>query len=109
MGNRREQSHDDPTSIALLAAFLGGVGVLFYGESLLHDLQDPGPHAQVLTEWRIHMGAACMGTAGLVVILYLLELLGRQSKIIAWRSTGHGCPWSGLPQQLRSFISRLMP
>ena len=49
MGKGREQSHNDPTSIPLLAAFLGGVGVLFYGESLLHDLQDPGPHAQVLT------------------------------------------------------------
>jgi hypothetical protein len=92
MRKGREQLHDDPTSIALLAAFLGGVGVLFYGESLLHDLQDPGPHAQVLTEWRIHMGAACMGAAGLVVILYLLELLGRQSKIIAWRSS-----WPWLP------------
>jgi hypothetical protein len=50
------------------------------------------PHAQVLTEWRVHMGAACMGAAGLVVILYLLELLGRQSKIIAWRSN-----WPWLP------------
>jgi hypothetical protein len=92
MGKKREQPHDDPTSIALLTAVLGGVGVLFYGESLLHDLQDPRPHAQVLTEWRVHMGAACMGAAGLVVILYLLELLGRQSKSIAWRSS-----WPWLP------------
>jgi hypothetical protein len=95
VGKRREQSQDDlsPTSIALLAAFLGGVGVLFYGESLLHDLQDSGgQHAQVLADWQVHMGAACMGAAAFVVILYLLELLGRQSKLIAWRSS-----WPWLP------------
>jgi hypothetical protein len=95
MGKRREQSHDDlsPTSIALLAAFLGGVGVLFYGESLLHDLQDSGGrHTKVLADWQVHMGSASMGAAALVVILYFLELLGRQSKIIAWRSS-----WPWLP------------
>jgi hypothetical protein len=96
VGKRREQSHD-PTSIAPLAAFLGGVGVLSYGESLLGDLQDSGGlHAQALADWQVHMGASCMGAAALVVILYLLELLGRQSKIIAWRSSWPWLPLVGL-------------
>ena len=99
MGKRREQSHDDlsPTSIALLAAFLGGLGILIFGESLLGDIQGEGEsHARSLASWQIHMGAACMGAAALVVILYLLELLGRQSKIIAWRSSWPWLPLVGL-------------
>ncbi len=82
-----------PTSLALLVGLLGGLGILFYGESLLGDIQGGGaPHGSRLANWQIHMGAICMGAAAFITILFLMELLSRQSKIAAWRIS-----WPWLP------------
>lgn len=87
----------DLTTFALLVGFLGGLGIVTYGESLLGDIQSEGDlHAPSLANWQVHMGAACMGTAGFVVIFFLFELLGRQSKMSAWRSSWPWLPLVGL-------------
>jgi hypothetical protein len=95
MKRARDRQDDglDLTTFALLVGFLGGLGIVTYGESLLGDIRGAGDsHAPSLTNWQVHMGAACMGTAAFVVIFFLLELLGRQSKMSAWRSS-----WPWLP------------
>jgi hypothetical protein len=99
MKRRREQQDGslDLTTFALLVSFLGGLGVVTYGESLLGDIQSAGDsHAPSLANWQVHMGAACMGTAAFVVIFFLLELLGQQSKMSAWRSSWPWLPSVGL-------------
>jgi uncharacterized membrane protein YfcA len=73
--------------------FVGGLGMIHYGESLLGDIQGTGDlHARSLANWQVHMGSACLGTAAFAIILFLLELLGHKSKIYAWRAT-----WPWLP------------
>jgi len=99
MGYRIKRNREQPdvgmslTSFALLVALLGGLGILFYGESLLGDIQSGGaPHGSSLANWQVHMGAICMGAAAFITILFLMELLSRQSKIDAWRTS-----WPWLP------------
>lgn len=97
---RRKEQHGcslDLTTFALLVGFLGGLGIVTYGESLLGDIQSEGGlHAPSLAIWQVHMGAACMGTAAFVLIFFLLEILGRQSKMSAWRSSWPWLPLVGL-------------
>jgi hypothetical protein len=99
MKKARETQVDDldVTTGALVIGFLGGLGILIFGESLLGDIQGEGEsHARSLASWQIHMGAACMGTAAFIVILFLLELLGCKSKVSAWRATWPWLPLVGL-------------
>jgi hypothetical protein len=99
MKKARETRDDDLnlTTFALLVGFLGGLGIVTYGESLLGDIQGAGDsHAPSLANWQVHMGAVCMGTAAFVVIFFLLELLGHKSKATAWRSTWPWLPLVGL-------------
>jgi hypothetical protein len=99
MKRRREQLDVgmDLTTFALLVGSLGGLGIVTYGESLLRDIQSAGDsHAPSLANWQVHMGAVCMGVAAFVVIFFLLELLGQQSKLSAWRSSWPWLPLVGL-------------
>jgi hypothetical protein len=99
MRKARERENDGPylTNLALFVGFFGGLGIVTYGESLLGDIQSEGDlQGPSLANWQVHMGAACMGTVGFVVIFFLLELLGRQSKISAWRSSWPWLPLVGL-------------
>ena len=99
MGHRIKKSRERPnagmnlTSLALLAALLGGLGIMSYGESLLGDIQSGGaPHGSNLANWQVHMGASCMGAAAFITIRFLMELLSRKSKIDAWQIS-----WPWLP------------
>jgi hypothetical protein len=106
MKKRRERLDPgmDLTTFALLVGSLGGLGIVSYGESLLGDIQGTGdPHAPGLADWQVHMGAACMGATAFVIILFLLELLGRQSRMLAWQSSWPWLPLVGLTA-LASFI-----
>jgi hypothetical protein len=98
MKKARETQDDlEVTTGALAIGFLGGLGIVNYGESLLGDIQGTGEsHARSLANWQVHMGAACMGTAAFVVILFLLVLLGHKSKVSAWRFTLPWLPLVGL-------------
>jgi hypothetical protein len=99
MKKARETQNDDLDVItgALVIGGLGGLGIVMYGESLLGDIQGEGEsHAGSLANWQVHMGAACMGTAAFIVILFLLELLGHKSKVSAWRATWPWLPLVGL-------------
>jgi hypothetical protein len=99
MGKRTKQSNDgmDPTLIALLVASLGGAGIIFYADSAWDDVRKSvGQHAPTTPGWQVHMGSTCSGAAAFVVILFLLELLGRQSKIAACRSSWPWLPLIGL-------------
>jgi hypothetical protein len=95
MKRKREVQDEgsDSTPLALLVAFLGGIGIVLNEESLLGDLQTtPDSRAAALANWQVHMGAVCMGMTAFVVIFFLLHLLERKSKMFAWR-----CTWPWLP------------
>lgn len=95
MAKRTKQSNagTDQTLIALLVASLGGAGIIFYADSAWDDVRNSvGQHAPRIPGWQVHMGPTFLGEIAFVVILFLLELLGRQSKIAAWRSS-----WPWLP------------
>jgi hypothetical protein len=99
MGKRNQQLRAgmDLTSVALLVACLGGAGILFYSESTFPDaLNLAGQRAKTVPGWQIHMGSTCVAVLAFVVILFLLELLGRRSKGIAWRSSWPWMPLIGL-------------
>ena len=99
MGKRTKQSHAgmDLTSIAMLVAALGGAGILIYAESALDDVRRAADqHAPSTPGWQIHMASICLAAVAFVVVLFLLELLGRQSKIMAWRSSWPWLPLIGL-------------
>jgi hypothetical protein len=49
------------------------------------------------------MGSTWLSAVAFVVILFSLELLGRQSKIIAWRSS-----WPWLPLTALTALARLI-
>jgi hypothetical protein len=95
MRKRSKQSDSgvDLTWIAILVAASGGVGILIYAESALDDVQSTvDQHAPTIPGWQLHGGSSCLGAVAFVVILFFLELLGKQSKIAAWRSS-----WPWLP------------
>jgi hypothetical protein len=99
MKKARETEDNDlhVTTGALVIGFLGGLGIMLYGESLLGDIQGAGDsHVQNLANWQVDMGAACMGTEAFVIIFFLLELLGHKSKASAWRATWPWLPLVGL-------------
>ena len=74
-------------------AALGAGGILVYAESALDDIRSTvNQHAPTMPGWQVHMGSSCLGAVAFVIILYLLELLAKQSKIEAWRSS-----WPWLP------------
>ena len=93
---KKQKQEDDgtrATSLALIIAFLGGLGIYMYGENLFGDIQSGGdPHGSSLGNWQVHMGAICLGTAAFVTILFLMELPSRQSRTDAWRTS-----WPWLP------------
>jgi len=91
--SKQSDSGHDPTLIAIFVAALGGAGILVYAESALDDVQSTvDRHAPTMPGWRLHMGSSCLSAVAFVVILFFLELLGKQSKIAAWRSS-----WPWLP------------
>ena len=59
------------TAGTLVIGFLGGLGIVIYGESLLGDIQGTGDlHPGSLANWQVDMGAACMGAAAFIVIFF---------------------------------------
>lgn len=99
MGRRREVIvHDkNQTSIALFVACIGGGGISFFVDSTLDALLSTGDqHSQGLTNWRVHMSSTCLGTIAFFIILFCLELVGRRSKMMAWRSSWPWLPLIGL-------------
>ena len=96
---KRKQKQDDDgtkaTFLALLIAFLGGLGIFMYGENLLGDIQGGGdPHRSSLASWQVDMGATCMGALAFVTVFFLMEVLSRRSRIDAWRTSCPGYPLS---------------
>lgn len=81
----------DPTPTALAVGIFGGAAALYATEVIYSDMRDSGaPDIPGLPNWRAHMGAVCVGSIAFVVTFFLMESLGRKSKVIAWRSS---VPW----------------
>lgn len=76
-------------AVALAALF--GAGAFYCVEIIYDNIKDSGaPDMQQLPGWRAHMGSACVGSLAFVTALFLLESLGRRSKLVAARSA---VPW----------------
>jgi hypothetical protein len=59
------------TAGTLVIGFLGGLGIVIYGESLLGDIQGTGDlHPGSSANWQVDMGAACMGAAAFIDIFF---------------------------------------
>jgi len=81
----------DPTPTALAVGIFGGAAALYLTEVIYSEMRDSGgPDIPGLPNWRAHMGAVCVGSIAFVVTFFLMESLGRKSKVIAWRSS---IPW----------------
>jgi len=97
---RKQKLGDDgtkATSLALIIAFLGGLGIFMYGENLLGDLQGgSAPHGSSLDNWQVDMGATCMGALAFVGVFFLMEVLSRRSRIDAWRTSWPWLPLVGI-------------
>jgi hypothetical protein len=97
---RKQKQEDDGTNatfLALIIAFLGGLGIFMYGENLLGDLQGGGaPHGSSLANWQVDMGATCMGAVAFVTVFFLMEALSRRSRIMAWRTSWPWLPLVGI-------------
>lgn len=77
--------------MAVAIATLFGVGTLYCGEIVYDNIRDSGTHdMRHLPGWRAHMGSACVGSLAFVAVLFLLESLGRRSRLVAARSAA---PW----------------
>ena len=93
MARKRKQPGDemDPTPVAFALGCLGGAGMMYVAEILYDNIREsPRPDIPGLPNWRAHMGSAFLGTVAFVITFFLLEALGRQSKLMAWRASA---PW----------------
>ncbi len=61
-----------------------------FAEIVYGFLTNNGEQVPGVPSWRAHMGSACLGLLAFVLTLFLLEILGRKSKAIAWSAT---YPW----------------
>jgi hypothetical protein len=76
-------------AVALAALF--GAGAFYCAEIIYDNIKDSGaPDMRQLPGWRAHMGSACVGSLAFVTALFLLESLGRRSRLVAARSA---VPW----------------
>ena len=93
MAQRRKKPEHTvhPTQQALAVACLGGAAGLTSAEVISSAVWDSetGNDPRV-PNWRIHMGSICVGMIAFLITFFLLEMLGRKSKAIAWRSS---IPW----------------
>jgi hypothetical protein len=88
---RRRDDMTDSTPIAVaVAALVAGAAIqtveIIYGN--IRDAEVSSSHDFPL--WRVHMGSAFAGSVSFVVALFLLENLGKKSKLTALRSV---FPW----------------
>jgi hypothetical protein len=89
-GSRRNTSDDTPIAIAAAAVF--GCGAFYCAEIIYGNINDTRP----IQEWPAHWSSACVASVVFVVGLYLLESLGRRSKVVALRSAAPWLPIIGI-------------
>jgi hypothetical protein len=94
MAKRKKQSENSPdqTLVAFVAGCTGGVAVAYIAEITYEAIRDEGAQMPGLPAWRVHMACACVGMVALTLSFYLLEVVGRQSKRVAWRSSSLWTP-----------------
>lgn len=90
MRKQRESTQDStPTAVAVAALVAGAA--MQAGEIIYSNIRDADPSAAHNTQlWRAHMVSACAGSISFVVALFLLEYLGKKSKLTACQSV---IPW----------------
>lgn len=80
----------EQTIIAFGIGCLACAGISYVSEITYGFLVDNGEKLPMFPIWRAHMISACLGLSVFMLTFYLLEVLGRQSKTIAWRAS---MPW----------------
>jgi hypothetical protein len=78
------------TLVAFAIGWLACGGMSYVSEITYGFLIDNGEKLPMLPSWRAHMISACVGLAAFLLAFYSLEVLGRQSRTIAWRAS---LPW----------------
>jgi hypothetical protein len=115
VAQRKKQTQYDfhLTQQALALACLGGGGALGSAEVISSVLWDSETGNDLrVPNWRIHMGSICVGMIAFLITFFLLEMLGRKSKAIAWRSS---IPWlpliafTGLATAIRIPVYVMIP
>jgi len=92
MKKRRQRENIlDSTPTAVAVAALAAAAAIQAGEIIYDNMRSSGaPYSHDIPLWRAHMGSACAGSVSFVVTLFLLENLGKKSKLAAWRAI---FPW----------------
>ena len=80
----------EQTIIAFGVGCLACAGISYISEITYGFLVDNGEKLPMFPGWRAHMISAFLGLAAFILTFYSLEVLGRQSKTIAWRAS---LPW----------------
>lgn len=86
----------EQTIIAFGVGCLACAGIAYVLETTYDYMIETGEKLPGLPGWRAHMGTACLGLSVLILTFYLLEVLGRESKVIAWRASSPWLPLVGL-------------
>jgi hypothetical protein len=88
---KQQKQATDSTPVALAIATLFGITAAYCTEIVYDHIKSPGASDMgQLPGWRAHMASACVGSLAFVIVLFLLESLGRRSKRVALRSA---IPW----------------
>jgi hypothetical protein len=84
---RRARQKRSATPVALAVSVLCGLTALYCTEVIFSNIDQPG------ATWRRHMAGVWIGTAVLVISLFLLERIGGRSNQQSFRSA---LPWTPL-------------
>jgi len=87
---QRENMPDSTPTAVAVASLVAGTAI-WAGEIIYSNIRDADPSGgHDIPLWRAHMSSACAGSVAFVVALFILEKLGKKSKLMAWRSV---LPW----------------
>jgi hypothetical protein len=87
---RKPAYSPEQTIIAFGVGCLACAGISYVAEITYDFLIDNGEKLPMVPGWRAHMISACLGISAFMLAFYSLEVLGRQSKAVAWRAS---LPW----------------
>jgi hypothetical protein len=98
MPKRKQQStySAEQTMIAFAVGCLAGAGIAYVVEITYGYMIEIGEKLPGLPGWRAHTATACLGLSVFMLTFYLLEILGRESKTVAWRASSPWLPLVGL-------------
>jgi hypothetical protein len=90
-GKKRKSAHSPYlTMTAFQVGCFACAAIIYLAEDTYGVIVDTGYQISKLPGWRAHMGSVCLGIIAFVMTFFLLEVLSRESKVIAWKTSA---PW----------------